>query len=295
MPTNLLLLPLLGGYWFIHTFQYTRFRSQRLDGYRLLVESALGGVILAMLGWLLLLGLRRNPWVQLEWKAVAPDMPFLGTACVSLILGVASPYVLNAFLNLTGILTRVGAQLRAIDRYGNQLLRLLHAASAQERMVSIVLDNRKVYIGSVAAAPNLEAHDVFVSLTPIFSGYRHKDTLDLVLTVDYLRVYEREQLDPDQFTVTLPIQQIRIASFFDHTVYPSFLIASPEGPTDEDELAEADSPPTDADRIDPAAPCSTLPPSGFTSPPAPPRSPERDSHPGRSASPSRSIGDLSGS
>ena len=45
MPTNLLLLPLLGGYWFIQNFHCTRFRARRLDGYRLLVESAFYGLL----------------------------------------------------------------------------------------------------------------------------------------------------------------------------------------------------------------------------------------------------------
>jgi hypothetical protein len=104
------------------------------------------------------------------------------------------------------------------------------AASAQERLVSITLDSRKVYIGTVAAAPNLETHDVFLALTPIFSGYRDKDTLDLVLTVPYLDVYQRENLDPEDFTITIPIQHVRIASFFDHTVYKSFQVAMAESP-----------------------------------------------------------------
>jgi len=49
MPTNLLLLPLVGGYCLTHFCYYFRFRSQRLDGYRLLLESALAGILLAIL------------------------------------------------------------------------------------------------------------------------------------------------------------------------------------------------------------------------------------------------------
>lgn len=51
MPSNLLLLPFLAGYLFLHSFHFTKFRAQRLDGYRLLMESAAVGLVLALTGW----------------------------------------------------------------------------------------------------------------------------------------------------------------------------------------------------------------------------------------------------
>ncbi len=227
MPTNLLLLPLLGGYWFLHSFYYTRFRSQRLDGYRLLLESALVGVLFAALGWAVVRIVALAPCAVVFWQNMAPPIPYLGTALVAFAVGLIAPVVLNLTLARTGLLTRADAQRKAIDRHGNHMLRLLHSASAQERPVAITLDNRKVYIGTVAAAPNLESHDTFLSITPFFSGYRDKDDMALALTVDYLRVYEAEHLDPEDFNITIPLSSVRMASFFDQTVYPAFLVESP--------------------------------------------------------------------
>ena len=225
MPTNLLLLPLLGGYWFLHTLQYTRFRSRRLDGYRLLVESALVGVLFAVLSRIVVISLRQYPAVRDLWFTFAPaDIPYLGTATGALLLCLVLPYLLNVLLNVTRILPGAEAQVKAVSRHGNHLLRLVHQASATEQPVSITLDNRKVYIGLVAAAPNLEPHDTFVSITPFFSGYRDDKTLELVLTVPYLKVYQDQDLDPGAFNVTLPISSIRIASLFDHTAYPYFVV-----------------------------------------------------------------------
>jgi hypothetical protein len=134
MPTNLLLLPFLGGYWFLHAFYYTRFRSQRLDGYRLLVESALAGVALVVISRLLVLLLSVFNHLQSGWSAIVPaEIPFLGTATVSLILGVCSPYLLNAILTTSGRMTVLDAKTWAIERYGNDLLRLLHSASWRRR------------------------------------------------------------------------------------------------------------------------------------------------------------------
>jgi hypothetical protein len=44
MPYNLLLLlPLIGGFLFVHLTHYFRFAAQRMDGYRLLFQSAIAG------------------------------------------------------------------------------------------------------------------------------------------------------------------------------------------------------------------------------------------------------------
>lgn len=225
MPSNLLLLPLLGGYWFLHAFYYTRFRSQRLDGYRLLVESALVGVILSIIGRLAVLFLLRFPSAITAWVKVAPaNVPFLGTAFGALFLGLCSPHLLNLFLGMTRIMTKLDAQTKAIEHHGNHLLRLLHTASSEEKPIAVVLDNLKVYIGTVAAAPNLEPHDTYLAITPFYSGYRDRETLELVLTVDYLSVYENQQLNADDFRVVVPVTAIRMASLFDQAAYPAFLV-----------------------------------------------------------------------
>jgi hypothetical protein len=233
MPSNLLLLPLLGGYWFLHAFYYTRFRSQRLDGYRLLMESALVGVFLSILGRLAVLLLLCFPSAMKAWMTVAPaSVPFLGTALGSLLLGLCTPHLLNLFLDKTRIMTKLDAQTEAIEHHGNHLLRLLHTASSEEKPIAIVLDNLKVYIGTVAAAPNLEPHDTYLAITPFYSGYRDRETLELVLTVDYLSVYENKQLNADDFRVVVPVTAIKMASLFDQAAYPAFLVEAHQASRD---------------------------------------------------------------
>jgi hypothetical protein len=162
-------------------------------------------------------------------------MPYLGTVTVSLALGLVSPYFLNVLLGRTGMLTLLDAKTKAIELHGNDLLRLLHNASLEERPVSVSSDNGKVYIGVVAAAPNLAPHDTYLSITPFYSGYRDRETNELILTVDYLAVYEQKNLEAKDFRVVLPMVNIRIASFFDQSIYPSFIVESdqpqPDQPT----------------------------------------------------------------
>ena len=149
------------------------------------------------------------------------------------LLGFVLPYFFNFALDKSGFLTKQEANYKSIMRHGNHLLRLLHSASAQEKPVSVTLDNNKVYIGLVAGAPNLEPHDAHLSVTPFFSGYRVRDTLDLRLNVDYLKVYEEHDLHPEDFRVVVPISNIRMASLFDHSVYPAFLVESEDDSTEE--------------------------------------------------------------
>lgn len=227
MPTNLLLLPFLGGYWFLHVFYYTRFRSQRLDGYRLIVESALMGVVLTVLARVIVVLLGHWPPVRSAWMSVAPpQIPFLGTAAGSLILGLAAGHPLNWLLSATGVLTLFDAKSQAIERHGNHLLRLLDKASSEERTVAISLDIGKVYVGLVAAEPNLAPHDTYLGITPFYSGYRNRETQELVFTVNYLDAHEKLQLDPMDFRIVVPMASIRVANFFDQSVYASFTVES---------------------------------------------------------------------
>ena len=114
--------------------------------------------------------------------------------------------------------------MRAIQRYGNHLLQLLHSAQAQEKLISVTLENGKVYIGLVSAAPKSRAARYDLAITPFLSGYRVKETLELRLTVDYLRVYAEHALDPEDFKVIIAISSLRMASLFDQTIYPAFLV-----------------------------------------------------------------------
>jgi hypothetical protein len=190
------------------------------------LESLIAGVAFSVFGRLAVAVLSLLPGVSNLWVAIAPkEVPFLGTACGAFLLGISSPYVVNQICSRVSRLPKFNqteAQFRAISRHGNHILRLVHTAVREERPISLTLDNRKLYVGVIVDAPNLEAHDAFLSLMPWFSGYRDKDTLVLVFTVDYLRVYEKQNLEKYHFRVVVPISSIRMISFFDPAVLSGF-------------------------------------------------------------------------
>lgn len=104
MPTNLLVLPLLGGFCLVHIFYYFRFRSQRLEGYRLLLESAVAGTGLMALASAIVYCYDLFPprlwlwgfWARSIWERVSP-FDYSGTAALALVLGVVLPCIGNLF------------------------------------------------------------------------------------------------------------------------------------------------------------------------------------------------------
>jgi len=213
-------LPLIAGYWFVHFCYYFHFRSQRLDGYRLLIESAIAGTFLLFLGRLITFGVSATAfghWFRPIWASFAP-VDFSGTGAATLALGMAAPIAVNRWL-----VTKEDARARAIGKHGNNFLRLTFNAQVRERTISVTLDNRKTYIGYMVDAPSLDPNDSYVRLLPLLSGYRDKDTLELKFTTTYSDFYG-DDAEPLDFTVAFPIAQVRMASFFDERVKDDVII-----------------------------------------------------------------------
>jgi hypothetical protein len=215
MPWNLLLLPLLGGFLFLHLTHFFRFAAQRLDGYRLLLYSALSGTVLVILARLLVvllaptpLGLRAMQW----WTGFAP-FPYSETSAWALALGPIFAAIINVFLNAER------SKDIEIRRHGNSLTKLLHQSVREERLVSLTLVTLKWYVGFVAESPNLAPQEEYFRLLPIISGYRDRETLQTKRTVFYEDVLGDEAVNSEDFVITLPLKDIRIASLFDENVY----------------------------------------------------------------------------
>lgn len=53
MPYNVLLIPLLGGYYFLSNFLFFKYKYQRISSQRLLLNSALAGLLIGVISILL--------------------------------------------------------------------------------------------------------------------------------------------------------------------------------------------------------------------------------------------------
>lgn len=218
MPTGIVLIPLFAGYIVLHTCFLSRFRAQRQDGYHLLIESVLAGIPISFSAWILAALVHSREWdfLGIEASFGRAPVPYLGTAFLAgLIAAIAG--------GLVNLLFPPGkAKWYLIKRNDDGFLRLTHQAVREEKPISTTLKNKKVYIGFVVQTPGLRPGEQYISILPLASGYRESDTLDLVLTQDYTRVYDRTDIVPSEFAVTFPLSEIESASLFNPAAYPLF-------------------------------------------------------------------------
>lgn len=246
MPWSLplLLLPLIGGYFFIHLTYITRFRAQGLSKYRLLFESAFAGMIWLLASYILIrVALRVNAlpddWL-VAWKQYAP-FSYGGTALGSLLLSFLVPLVINLAIN------RDRSVEFAVRRQGDDLMLLVaeaqkktkearQAEEARELVnedgapmdgtVMITLDNRKVYVGYVTLSRNLRPEMPYLVLLPTVSGYRDANTLEVHFTDRYTAVYRKidageppfDKLSARDFQIVIPTSSISAATPFSEYV-----------------------------------------------------------------------------
>ncbi len=218
MPYNLLLLPLIGGFLFVHLTHYFRFAAQRADGYRLLFYAAIAGVCLSIagrLGELLLVTTPAGKSFGTYWNIFSP-FPYSATSAISLLLGPCLALLVNLFIS------KEKAKSKEIRSHSNFLLRLLDEAVNQKRLISVTLDSRKWYAGWVVESPNLDPREQYFRLLPFISGYRDKDSLEPRRTVYYEAVLKDTTLDRNEFVITLPMKDVKIASFFNDEVYDEY-------------------------------------------------------------------------
>src|ERR1700751_5787225 len=181
MPYNLLLLPLLGGFLFFFTAHLFRFGAQRLEGYKLLFQSAVAGVVLSFLARLIVLAFTTTAlgtWLESRWAIFSP-FPFSATSALSMLLGPLAALVMNVFIDTDR------AKEIEVRHNGDPLIRLLYRAAKERFLVSVTMDSRKWYVGWILESPSLLPQERYFRLLPYMSGYRDKDTLETFRTVFY--------------------------------------------------------------------------------------------------------------
>lgn len=88
--------------------------------------------------------------------------------------------------------------------------------------IQITISNRKIYIGIALTHVTCEdfSRREYISVLPLRSGYRDKDTLQHVLTNDYDGFYRSsDDVDLSAFRVVIPVSEIISAAFFDSTAH----------------------------------------------------------------------------
>lgn len=253
MPTNLLLLPLLGGFWFVHFCYFFRFRAQRLDGYRLLLESAFFGLLLIVPARVITyygpqyLELGRQ--AQSEWGRLW-NAPLSGTATLSLLLGLLAPWGIN-WLHATNrqlrsremgeplpiedvsgflLLAQEHALKIAIKHSGTYLHQLLLKAALQKTPALVTLQNRKVYVGYIAELPNLKPENQYIWLLPVLSGHRDDKSLEVGFDLVYpdpKGLPQEAKITEKDMLLTIPLSEVRSVTLYHQKLKSLILPYSP--------------------------------------------------------------------
>ena len=227
MGLELFLVPILGGYWFLTRCNYTRYGAVRESGYHIFFRSAIAGVVLFGSAHLVLVfGLHRYlPEFAETWTSYVPAS-FSDTVVLSLLLGFVLPTLGNRFCS-----EEKGARRAA--RKSGDLVELLIAESIEnEKAVELSLRSGKSYIGFALVSGIERSGESDVSLIPMASGYRNKDTRELRITTNYApaireSLKESSDIAYRDLRIVIPMSEIASARIFDPKAYLHFLGEEP--------------------------------------------------------------------
>ncbi len=225
MPFNVLLLPLLGGYVFISHWNKTRFGARRYTGQRLILHSALAGVCLFLVSFLITkFGAICFPELLSWWRAYVSRESFAGTSFLAFLIGSVGWKPINWFFD------RNIESLRAVKESGDFLEELLEHSKTEAKQVSVTLRSGKIYVGFVTGSFDPAFDRKYVSLFTTLSGYRESTTQQMKISHNYAITWaeelEAEELEAEElkerFQLVIPVSEIVSASLFEPEVYMRF-------------------------------------------------------------------------
>ncbi len=184
MPWNLLILPLLARFAFIHRCHLFSFRSHSFESERLLLQSAVFGVGFAILGRAVVVVLGSTAFgnsLRLYLTVHAP-FPYLGTALAAFAISLVGAELINHSARRFHFRTKLRSYLA--NQSENGLVRLIYECMNAETPIFVTLTSRKVYVGYVVKAPR-SPHDHYFTIALLLSGYRRVESLEFIETENY--------------------------------------------------------------------------------------------------------------
>lgn len=235
-PYNLLILPLVGGYFILANFAYFKHKYQRLDTARLLLNSILIGILVGMASFTL------RAYIEIYHKPLFDELnnlinylPFkrdehnryIGTLTYGLILAVSLTLIANFIIHLFGLYTHSISW--AVSKHGDELEQLFRDSAIKGQLVQLTLKNEKVYLGIVDKIPEPKKSN-YITIIPFYSGYRNKDTKEMELTTSYAPIndlIDKKEINPKVKKLMVVIKQDEIISAHPHDpeIYSSFVNA----------------------------------------------------------------------
>jgi hypothetical protein len=218
----------------------------------LLCEWTAGDYVMALfrISWFLLIIVAAitdsaafSAQIEQFWQRFSPYSDS-ATPALALLLGATLWYPLNLLIPFNIALAR-------FHRLGftDAMDRFLFEAAEKKTLLQLSLSDGKFYIGQIKSlAANPVAPNSFVRILPQVSGYRDKDTKELIFTTFYEEVYEDliqqagfSEATLDQFIKILPFSSVTSANEFDPDMYLKFQKETAQRATDVDTPQEEQS------------------------------------------------------
>ena len=168
--------PLIGGYWFLLTWNYTKYVVRQDSGYHLFFKSSIAGIFFLIVATQLVF-----LYDFFEYGIIARLIPngFDPSSILAMTIGIVSSYLLNIFSNKRNGLAR------AAESRGKYLQLMIQQAFDQLVMIEVTLKDGKVYIGVPLNEMPFDSEDLNLFL--FFSGYRESETKQLIISKSYAK------------------------------------------------------------------------------------------------------------
>lgn len=245
MPFNLLLLPLIGGYIFIHKWYRVKYYALRVDGHRLLFYAATAGAVFLFLSCFIIAFFESSQLllsVNDIWHKIIP-LENSGRAALAFLISVSIWKFLNIFFDYELEVQRVILDKR------DPLEIMLRRALGEKKLVLFTVKNGKIYIGRIISNFNPAFPLEHITILPCMSGFRDTSTKKINITNYYTDIYEatkqaiiersageereisnsliqsaiKKELSSKGFEIVIPRSEIQSASYFDEESYKEYL------------------------------------------------------------------------
>jgi hypothetical protein len=233
MPYNLLLLPVIVGYFVLIYTLFFKYNTQRLTQNRIIFESVSVAIIIVVCG------ITIRTFVELLFPNLTPaavnflkvipinKVDYLWTVVFSCLLTVILVFISNYFIKRK--FKKDEPIGWAVDANGDEIEKLFKRSVEEAVTIQVTLKNDKVYIGFSEIIP-IPHKTNYLTLTPIISGYRDKETKQLHITTDYFKVVQEfiDKVNDDKENVSLNTDviikqdEILSAGIYEQSIFEKF-------------------------------------------------------------------------
>ena len=216
MGLGLLLVPALAGYLVQTQLHFFRYRTLRESGHHVFFRSGLTGSILGF-------------FAQVIVHFVDKCMPHIGASFNEIFAfeystaAILSLILAFAIWPLGNLLTdKKKAAIRSARENGELMGILITEAIGSGKSVEVSLDTGKVYVGPIVQSGIGKRSQFDLMIVPLFSGYRHRDTNELIISHSYSRAITRKARDWKELKIGMSISHVVLVRFFDPSLYREF-------------------------------------------------------------------------